>query len=185
MTNSEIVAENYDLIKLCCSHQCRKYDTPMEFVDDITQEICLILLEYDNAKLSKIVEENHLNSFITGILVRQLYSTNSQIYRMYRKLRELSNEVTEDVEPAAPKIRHKKEAPAENLPYYVEDYMPNDEDDDETLYYKEVIAGLRPGERNIFLSYCENPNVSSMARSLKCPQALLNNYLNNVKNKFK
>ena len=185
MTNNEIVANNYDLIRLCCSHQCRKYDTPPEFLDDIVQEVCLILLEYDNEKLNKTVKENHLNSFVTGILVRQLYSTNSAIYRTYRRLRELSNDVTDDVEPADPKSKAKKEPPAENLPYYVEDYMPNDEDDDETLMLKSRIADLRPGERNIFLSFCENPNVSSMARTLKCPQALLTNYLNGVRNKLK
>lgn len=184
-TNNEIVKENIDLIKLCCSHQVRKYDTPVEFLDDIIQDLCIILLEYDTEKLNKINADNHLNSFITGILVRQLFSTNSQTYRTYRRLRELSNNITEDVEPVQSKMNVKKEAPAENLPYYPEDFMPAEDDDDYLLKLKDKIMRLGPGERNIFLSYCETPNVSFMARKMKCPQALLNNYLNNVKNKLK
>ena len=141
--------------------------------------------EYDNDKLNKIVEENHLNAFVTGILVRQLYSTNSQTYRTYRRLRELSNEVTEDLEPAVSKVKVKKEAPAEHLPYYPEDYDIKDEDTEQIEKIKKSLLTLSPGERNIFLTYCENPNITSFARQLKCPAPLLRNYLNSVKNKIK
>ena len=185
MTNSEIVRENMELIETCCSHQVRKYDCPKEFLSDVVQETALTLLEYDNAKLNKIVSDKKLNAFITGILLHQLYSTNSQFYRKYRKLRELANDVTEDVTPAQSRIKTKKETPAEQMPYYPEDFMPCEDDDDEMVALKVKIWKLSPGERNIFLSYCENPNVSSLARSMKCPQALLNNYLNNVKKKLK
>jgi RNA polymerase sigma factor (sigma-70 family) len=185
MTNNEIVANNIDLIKLCCSHQVRKYDTPPEFLDDIVQDTCVTLLEYDNEKLNKIVKEDHLNAFITGILVRQLYSTNSQTYRIYRRLRELSNEVTEDVEPADPKSKSKKEPPAEKLPYYPEDFEVKDDDTEEMTKIKQSIATLSPGERNIFLSYCENPNLTAFAKQLKVTPSLLRNYINNVKNKIK
>lgn len=183
--NSEIVSENYDLITTCCSHQVRKYDCPREFLDDVIQETALILLEYDNEKLNKIVEDNHLSAFITGILVRQLYSCNSAFYRTYRRLREMSSDIKDDIEPAEHKGRAKKEEPAEKLPYYPEDFMPNDDDTDELLELKDKVSRLSPGERNIFLSYCENPNISSLARSMKCPAPLLTNYLNNVKNKLK
>lgn len=185
MTNNEIVANNIDLIKLCCSHQVRKYDTPQEFLDDIIQDTCITLLEYDNEKLNRIVEEDHLNAFITGILVRQLYSTNSQTYRIYRRLRELSNEVTEDVEPADPKSKAKKEPPAEKLPYYPEDFEIREDDTEEMVKIKQSISTLSPGERNIFLSYCENPNLTAFAKQLKVTPGLLRNYLNNVKNKIK
>lgn len=185
MTNNEIVEQNIDLIRLCCSHQARKYDTPLEFLDDIVQDVCIILLEYDNKKLNKIVDENHFNAFVTAILVRQLYSTNSQTYRIYRKLRELSNEVTEDLEPALSKVKVKKEDPAEQLPYYPEDYDITEEDTELTEKIKKSVSNLSPGERNIFLTYCEKPNITSFAKQLKCPAPLLRNYLNNVKNKIK
>lgn len=185
MTNNEIVEKNFELIKTCVSHQMRKYDCPREFYDDAVNDMAVVLLNYDNDKLNKIVNEKHLNAFISGCLVKFFYSTNSQFYRTYRRLRELSNNVTEDVEPVQSKMNVKKEAPAENLPYYPEDFMPAEDDDDYLLKLKDKIMRLGPGERNIFLSYCETPNVSFMARKMKCPQALLNNYLNNVKNKLK
>ena len=185
LTNNQIVEQNFELIKLCCSHQVRKYDTPPEFLEDVIQELCVILLEYDNNKLNKIVEDGHLNAFITACLVRQLYSTNSQFYRTYRRLRELSNEVTEDVEPADPKSKSKKEPPAEKLPYYPEDFEVKDDDTEEMTKIKQSIATLSPGERNIFLSYCENPNLTAFAKQLKVTPGLLRNYINNVKNKIK
>lgn len=185
LTNNQIVEQNFELIKLCCSHQVRKYDTPPEFLDDVVQELCVILLEYDNNKLNKIVEDGHLNAFITACLVRQLYSTNSQFYRTYRRLRELSNEVSEDVEPAAPKSKVKKEPPAEKLPYYPEDFEIREDDTEEMVKIKQSISTLSPGERNIFLSYCENPNLTAFAKQLKVTPGLLRNYLNNVKNKIK
>lgn len=185
LTNNQIVEQNFELIKLCCSHQVRKYDTPPEFLEDVIQELCVILLEYDNNKLNKIVEDGHLNAFITACLVRQLYSTNSQFYRTYRRLRELSNEVTEDVEPADPKSKAKKEPPAEKLPYYPEDFEIREDDTEEMVKIKQSISTLSPGERNIFLSYCENPNLTAFAKQLKVTPGLLRNYLNNVKNKIK
>lgn len=185
MTNNEIVTNNLDLIKQCCSHQVRKYDTPPEFLDDVIQELCVILLEYDNDKLNKIVEDGHLNAFITACLVRQLYSTNSQFYRTYRRLRELSSDVTEDVEPADPRSKAKKEPPAEKLPYYPEDFEIKEEDSEEMMRIKRSVSTLSPGERNIFLSYCENPNLTAFAKQLKVTPGLLRNYLNNVKNKIR
>lgn len=185
MTNNEIVSSNFDLIKTCCMHQSLKYDTPSEFLDDIIQEVSLILLEYPNDKLNKIVEENHLNAFISGVLVKQLYSTNSSFYRTYRRFRENSNPVSENDKAAEPKVKIKKEKPAEKIPYYPEDYDPSDDDSDELAKLKESLRELSPGERNIFLTYCENPNISSFARELKVSPQLLKNYLNPIKNKLK
>ena len=166
-------------------HQSLKYDTPSEFLDDIVQEVSLILLEYPNDKLNKIVEENHLNAFISGILVKQLYSTNSAFYRTYRRFRENSNPVSENNEAAEPKAKVKKEKPAEKVPYYPEDYEVSEDDSDELAELKAAIMELSPGERNIFLTYCENPNLSSFARELKVSPQLLKNYLTPIKNKLK
>ena len=85
MSNSRIVSENFELITTCCSYQSVKYNVPQDLFDDLVQEVSMILLTYDNEKLNDIVEKKHLNAFITGILVRMCYSTNSQFYRDYRK----------------------------------------------------------------------------------------------------
>ena len=94
MSNSQIVEKNYELIKTCCSYQLVKYDVPEDLYDDLIQELSIILLEYDTKKLNVIVEENHLNAFITGILVRMCYSTNSAFYRTFRKF----SSITEDID---------------------------------------------------------------------------------------
>lgn len=185
MTNNEIVSGNFELIKTCCIHQALKYDTPQEFVDDIVQEVALILLEYDNEKLNCIVEENHLNAFISGILVKQLYSKNSSFYRTYRRFRDNSNPVSESDTPAEPKAKIKRHEPVEKVPYYPEDYDPSDDDSDELSSLKDSLMELSPGERNVFLTYCEKPNVSSLARDLKVSPQLLKNYLTPIKNKLK
>jgi hypothetical protein len=70
-----------------------KYSIPHDLHNDVLQLVCLVILEYDNAKLNKIVEENHLNAFVTGILVRQLYSKNSPFYREFRKFQNITSSI--------------------------------------------------------------------------------------------
>ena len=69
--------------------------------------------------------------------------------------------------------------------YYPEDFEIREDDTEEMVKIKQSIATLSPGERNIFLSYCENPNLTAFAKQLKVTPSLLRNYINNVKNKIK
>ena len=84
---------NYALIRTCCRFQVNKYSIPIDLHNDVLQLVCLVILEYDNAKLNKIVEENHLNAFVTGILTRQLYSRNSPFYREFRKFQNITSSI--------------------------------------------------------------------------------------------
>lgn len=84
---------NYALIRTCCRFQVNKYSIPLDLHDDVLQLVCLVILEYDNDKLNKIVEENHLNAFVTGILTRQLYSRNSPFYREFRKFQNITSSI--------------------------------------------------------------------------------------------
>lgn len=188
MTNNEIVNENFELIKLCVSHQMRIYGTPSDLYDDIVQDVCMILLEYDNEKLDKIQSENHMSAFITGILVRQLYSTNSAVYRTYRRLTDNSDDISsawylDDTYTAAPKCKEKKEKSED--PISVEDYNVTEDDSDFMVSVKESLDKLSIGELSIFLNYAETGNVSKLARQMKVPQALLSYYIGQVKNKIK
>lgn len=94
MTNSQILSRSYNLLVTCCSYQAGKYNVPVDLRDDLVQEMSLILLEYDNAKLNDIYERKHLNAFITGILYRQCYSRNSQFYRKFRKFQDSTDELS-------------------------------------------------------------------------------------------
>ena len=84
---------NYASIRTCCRFQVNKYSIPLDLHNDVLQLVCLVILEYDNAKLNKIVEENHLNAFVTGILTRQLYSRNSPFYREFRKFQNITSSI--------------------------------------------------------------------------------------------
>ena len=95
MTNSQIVNKNIDLIKTCCTYQASKYSVPKDLLDDLVQEVSLILLQYPNDKLNKIQAENHMNCFITGILLRTCYSKNSQFYRVFRKFSSITDDIDE------------------------------------------------------------------------------------------
>lgn len=89
LSNSEILLANLKLIDTCISFQASKYNL-QQYIDDIKQEIYLIILEYPNDKLNAINTENHMNAFVTGILVKQLYSKTSSFYRRYRKFSEVA-----------------------------------------------------------------------------------------------
>ena len=166
----------------------RKYGTPPELYEDIVQDMCLIMLEYDNGKLNKMQEENHVNAFITACLVRQLHSSNSQVYRTYRRLGDNSWDVSKaykldnDYE-ARPKYAAKKEK--SESPVCIEDYNTNEEDSDFMVSIKESLDTLSIGELSIFLNYAESGNISKLARQMKVPQALLNYYIGSIKEKIK
>lgn len=166
----------------------RIYGTPPELYDDIVQDICVILLEYDNEKLNRIQSENHMSAFITGILVRQLYSTNSAVYRTYRRLADNSDDIDSawylsDDYKARPKYKDKKEDFDD--PISIEDYEITPEDSDFMISVKEALDKLSIGELSIFLNYAESGNISKLARQMKVPTALLVYYIGRVKNKIK
>lgn len=96
MTNNEIIQHYIDnrLIKTCVEVQCRKGHISEYTQDDMLQDLVLILLSYDNAKLNKIHRERHMNAFITGILTNQIYSSCSAFHKGYRKFDQVSDEIT-------------------------------------------------------------------------------------------
>lgn len=94
-TNNEILTDNLKLLEHCIHFQMKRYSTPLEFKQELFQTLALIILEYDNTKLNTIVEQNHLNAFITGILRNQLYSRSSSFYRDYLRLKNNSISLNE------------------------------------------------------------------------------------------
>lgn len=68
---------------------CKNIGVSSKYYDDLVQEIYLILLEYDQAKLQTIYENNQLNFWLTRIIKNQYCSTTSPFYKKYRKYYEL------------------------------------------------------------------------------------------------
>lgn len=54
-------------------------------LEDLCQMVYLILLEYDEAKIVDLWENEQINFFIARILLNQYKSTNSPFYKLFRK----------------------------------------------------------------------------------------------------
>ena len=57
---------------------------------DLCQMVYLILLEYDEAKLLDLWENEHINFFLARIILNQYRSSNSPFHTMFRKFQERS-----------------------------------------------------------------------------------------------
>lgn len=95
MSNNEFIEKNYDLIKLCIDFQAAKYSCPESLKDDLLQEMSLIILNYPSDKLNDVVKKHHENAWITAVLLRTLYSKNSQFYRTFRKFSSITDDLDE------------------------------------------------------------------------------------------
>lgn len=57
---------------------------------DLCQMVYLILLEYDEAKLLDLWENEQINFFLARIIINQYRSSNSPFHTMFRKFQERS-----------------------------------------------------------------------------------------------
>lgn len=95
MTVNYIVEELYKtnlIIELCKNIGVSDKD-----MDDFTQEIYLILLEYDEEKLIEIYNKNQLKFFIVRIIQNQYNSKNSPFYMKYKRYQLRASELTQDI----------------------------------------------------------------------------------------
>lgn len=61
-------------------------------LQDLSQMVYLILLEYDEKKLQDLWENNQMHFFIARIIVNQYNSVNSPFYTIFRKFRLMVDE---------------------------------------------------------------------------------------------
>ena len=95
MSNNEFLVKNYSLLQDCVKYQASKYGCPKELTDDLMQEMSLIVLSYPQDKLNDVVSKHHENAWMTAVLVRTLYSKNSQFYRTFRKFSSMTDDIDE------------------------------------------------------------------------------------------
>ena len=93
MSNNEFLVKNYSLLQDCVKYQASKYGCPKELTDDLMQEMSLIVLSYPQDKLNDVVSKHHENAWMTAVLVRTLYSKNSQFYRTFRKFGSMTDDL--------------------------------------------------------------------------------------------
>ena len=61
---------------------------------DLVQMTYLILLEYDEAKLQDLWQNNQMSFFIARIIINQFRSSNSPFHTIFRKFQERSADIT-------------------------------------------------------------------------------------------
>lgn len=81
---------------------CKNLGVSPKYMDDLTQEIYLILLEYNQEKLQSIYDKGQFNFFLTRIIKNQYFSKTSPFFKKYRKYYDMvddnNNVVMYDVE---------------------------------------------------------------------------------------
>ena len=58
---------------------------PSTYAEDLIQEMYLVVLEYDEAKLTAIYEKNQLNFWLSRVISNNWNSKTSRSYKKYRK----------------------------------------------------------------------------------------------------
>lgn len=64
---------------------CRNIGVSSNYIDDLTQEVYLIMLEYDQEKLKEIYERGDIKYWLTRVITNQYCSNTSPFYKKYRK----------------------------------------------------------------------------------------------------
>lgn len=87
MTNLEILNLYLDsgLIQKCLDMQFLKLNQPYknQYKDDLFQDICVYIMNYDNDKLNDINDNNHMNAWLTRVIINQIYSSTSSFWHKY------------------------------------------------------------------------------------------------------
>lgn len=68
---------------------------------DLCQMVYLILLEYDEAKLQDLWDNNQMNFFLARVIINQYRSSNSPFHTVYRKFQERSVSLEADISDEA------------------------------------------------------------------------------------
>jgi len=88
LSNSEIV-DIYlrsGLLRDCVRYQTQ-YACELENRDDVLQDLCVLLLGYDNGRMNQLHRDGRMNAFVTQVLRRELTGTHSKYYRIYKRPR--------------------------------------------------------------------------------------------------
>lgn len=82
---------------------CKNMRVSENDIDDLTQEIYLLLLEYNSEKIVEMYKKKQLKFFLIGCIQKQYHSVTSPFYKKYKKYYKLidgntinNNEVYDD-----------------------------------------------------------------------------------------
>jgi hypothetical protein len=97
MTNKEIVENNLELVRTCveCQFSGKK---DKKYKDDVFQDVCVYLLDYNNDKLNDACANNHLNALITKVIRNQIFSRSSKFWRQYERWEQRTEDISEVID---------------------------------------------------------------------------------------
>ena len=100
LSKNEIISNQYGLVKEICSCVLVR-NNETHLIDDLTQEICLILLSQDDITIQSLHETNQLRYFIARIITNQVLSTTSPFHKKYRLQKLKTPIIYDDYNPLA------------------------------------------------------------------------------------
>ena len=84
LSKNEILEKEYNSIKEICTNVLRT-NTDLHLLDDLTQEVCLILLSQENESIQTIYEQGYFKFYVARIITNQVLSNTSPFHKKYRQ----------------------------------------------------------------------------------------------------
>jgi len=102
-SKNEIIQSQYSVIKEVSANILRANDD-LHFLDDLTQEVCLILLTQREEVIVMIYENGHFKFFISRIITNLVRSSTSPFHKKYRQKALILPIIEGDYDPLADKV---------------------------------------------------------------------------------
>ena len=103
LSKNEILEQEYNSIREIVSNVLRS-NNDSQFVDDLTQEVCLILLSQEDESIMTIYEQGYFKFYVARIVTNQALSVTSPFYKKYKYRIPDIDLTTEDYNPLMDKI---------------------------------------------------------------------------------
>ena len=89
------IGKYLNLITTCidCQFARLREEWKKQYRDDMLQDLCVILMEYDKDKFQDAEENNHMNALITKIIQNNIYSKTSPFYKKYIRFNASSDDL--------------------------------------------------------------------------------------------
>ena len=98
MTNLEILNEymlDNGLLDKCLEMQFSKAGAKKQYIEDLKNDLVVDILQTNNEKLNNVVQNKHVNAWLTRLIQNNLYSKSSWFWRRYIRPDVMGDEITE------------------------------------------------------------------------------------------
>jgi len=103
LSKHEIINQEFNSIREIVSNVLRS-NNDLQFVDDLTQEVCLILLSQEKESIMTIYEQGYFKFYVARIVTNQVLSNTSPFHKKYRQRVPEIDLTTEDYNPLADRV---------------------------------------------------------------------------------